>query len=1344
MFILFISIFAAWGVNLPAHTVIIKGTQVYNPEKGRWTELGALDVLQMLGRAGRPQYDTKGEGILITNHSELQYYLSLQNQQLPVESQMVSKLPDMLNAEIVSGTVQNLRDAVHWLGYTYLYIRMLRAPQLYGITEERLKEDEHLEKHRADLIHSAAVVLDKSHLIKYDRKSGNLQGTELGRIASHYYCTHASMSTYNQLLKPTLSEIELFRVFSLSSEFRNITVREEEKLELQKLMERVPIPIKESIEEPSAKVNVLLQAYISQLKLDGFALMADMVYVTQSANRLMRAIFEIVLNRGWAQLADKTLSLSKMIDRRMWQSMSPLRQFKKMPEELVRKLEKKNFPWERLYDLGPTEIGELIRAPKLGKTVHKYIHQFPKLELSTHIQPITRSTLKVELTIAPDFQWEEKIHGKAEAFWIFVEDVDSEVILHHEYFLLKSIYAQDEHMVKFFVPVFEPLPPHYFIRVVSDRWITSETHLPVSFRHLILPEKYPPPTELLDLQPLPVSALRNSSYEALYAKSFQQFNPIQTQVFNALYNTDDNVFIGAPTGAGKTICAEFAILRLFTQKAESSNEEEARCVYITPKQELAETLLESWQSKFASLLGKKVALLTGDTGTDLKLLAKTNILISIPEHWDVLSRRWKQRKNVQNVDLFIVDELQLLGGEEGPTLEVVCSRMRYIAAQLQKPIRIVALSHSLANAKDVSQWLGCPANGSFNFHPNVRPVPLELHIQGFNITHNASRIIAMGKPLKNAISKHSLNKPVIVFVPSRKQSRLTAFDILTFAGAESQSSRHLLAELVDVKPSIECISDKTLQDTLLQGVGYLHEGLTTADRRQVEQIFQLGSIQILVVSRALCWALSVHAHLVVIMDTQSYNGQQHMYDDYPITDLIQMAGRANRPREDDDAKCVLLCQSSKKEFYKKFLYEPLPIESHLDHCLHDHFNAEIVTKTIENKQDAVDNLTWTFLYRRMTQNPNYYNLQGVTHRHLSDHLSELVETTLSDLEQSKCIAIEEDIDVSALNLGMIAAYYCIHYTTIELFSLSLNAKTKIRGLLEIISAAAEYDTVNVRHGEEAILRQLATKLPNKPQANAKFSDPHVKAYLLLQAHLSRIQLPAELQQDTEGILIKAIRLIQASVDVLSSNGWLSPAVAAMELSQMMTQAMWSKDSYLKQLPHFTSETVKKCLDKGVETIFDVMELEDDERNSLLELNEVQMADVARFCNRYPNIEMSFEVVNKDKIATGQSVNISVNLEREDEVVGPVLAPFFPQKREEGWWVVIGDSKTNALVSIKRQTLQHKAKVKLDFVAPSPGQHSYTIYFMSDSYMGCDQEYKFTVDVKEASISDNDDSGSDSD
>ncbi|NXA26975.1 U520 helicase, partial [Ibidorhyncha struthersii] len=1315
----------AWGVNLPAHTVIIKGTQVYSPEKGRWTELGALDILQMLGRAGRPQYDTKGEGILITSHGELQYYLSLLNQQLPIESQMVSKLPDMLNAETVLGNVQNAKDAVNWLGYTYLYIRMLRSPTLYGISHDDLKGDPLLDQRRLDLVHTAALMLDKNNLVKYDKKTGNFQVTELGRIASHYYITNETMQTYNQLLKPTLSEIELFRVFSLSSEFRNITVREEEKLELQKLLERVPIPVKESIEEPSAKINVLLQAFISQLKLEGFALMADMVYVTQSAGRLMRAIFEIVLNRGWAQLTDKTLNLCKMIDKRMWQSMCPLRQFKKLPEEVVKKIEKKNFPFERLYDLNHNEIGELIRMPKMGKTIHKYVHLFPKLELSVHLQPITRSTLKVELTIAPDFQWDEKVHGSSEAFWILVEDVDSEVILHHEYFLLKAKYAQDEHLVTFFVPVFEPLPPQYFIRVVSDRWLSCETQLPVSFRHLILPEKYPPPTELLDLQPLPVSALRNSAFESLYQDKFPFFNPIQTQVFNTVYNSDDNVFVGAPTGSGKTICAEFAILRMLLQNSEG------RCVYITPMEALAEQVFLDWYEKFQERLNKKVVLLTGETSTDLKLLGKGNIIISTPEKWDILSRRWKQRKNVQNVNLFIVDEVHLIGGENGPVLEVICSRMRYISSQIERPIRIVALSSSLSNAKDVAHWLGCSATSTFNFHPNVRPVPLELHIQGFNISHTQTRLLSMAKPVYHAIMKHSPKKPVIVFVPSRKQTRLTAINILTTCASDVQRQRFLHCAEKDLVPYLDKLNDNTLKETLVNGVGYLHEGLTTMERRVVEQLVSSGERGgVMVASRSLCWGMNIAAHLVIIMDTQYYNGKIHAYVDYPIYDVLQMVGHANRPLQDDEGRCVIMCQGSKKDFFKKFLYEPLPVESHLDHCMHDHFNAEIVTKTIENKQDAVDYLTWTFLYRRMTQNPNYYNLQGVSHRHLSDHLSELVEQTLSDLEQSKCISIEDEMDVAPLNLGMIAAYYYINYTTIELFSMSLNAKTKVRGLIEIISNAAEYENIPIRHHEDNLLRQLAQKVPHK-LTNPKFNDPHVKTNLLLQAHLSRMQLSAELQSDTEEILSKAIRLIQACVDVLSSNGWLSPALAAMELAQMVTQAMWSKDSYLKQLPHFTSEHIKRCTDKGVESVFDIMEMEDEDRNALLQLSDAQIADVARFCNRYPNIELSYEVVEKESIRSGGPVVVLVQLEREEEVTGPVIAPLFPQKREEGWWVVIGDSKSNSLISIKRLTLQQKAKVKLDFVAPATGTHNYTLYFMSDAYMGCDQEYKFSVDVKEA-------------
>lgn len=69
--------------------------------------------------------------------------------------------------------------------------------------------------------------------------------------------------------------------------------------------------------------------------------------------------------------------------------------------------------------------------------------------------------------------------------------------------------------------------------------------------------------ELLDLQPLPVTALGNREFESLY--KFTHFNPIQTQIFHTLYHTDTNVLLGAPTGSGKTIAAEMAMFRVFNK-----------------------------------------------------------------------------------------------------------------------------------------------------------------------------------------------------------------------------------------------------------------------------------------------------------------------------------------------------------------------------------------------------------------------------------------------------------------------------------------------------------------------------------------------------------------------------------------------------------------------------------------------------------------------------------------------------------------------------------------------------------------------------------------------------------
>jgi pre-mRNA-splicing helicase BRR2 len=1320
----------AWGVNLPAHTVIIKGTQVYNPEKGAWDELSPMDMMQMVGRAGRPQYDKMGHGIVITQHSELQYYLSLNNQQLPIESQLMKSLPDQLNAELVLGTIQTRQDAVNWLGYTYLYVRMLRAPKSYGVAADEAEEDQLLEQRRVDLVHSGLMLLDKNNLIKYDKRTGQVQVTALGRVASHYYIRHPSISTFNDHLKPSMSDIELLRLFSLSNEFKYIPVREEEKVELNKLMERVPVPVKGGAEEPSSKVNVLLQAYISKLKLDGFALMADMVYVQQSAGRIMRAIFEICLRRGWAALALRALQWCKMIDKRMWSSQTPLRHFKGLAEDILRKVEKKDFAWERYYDLSSAEIGELIRFPKMGKTIHKLVHQFPKLDLSAYVQPITRSCLMVELTITPDFQWDAKIHGRSEPFWVFVEDVNGEHILHQELFILKEKGAEEEHTLNFTVPITEPLPPQYFIRVTSDRWINAVTLLPVSFRHLILPEKYPPHTELLDLQPLPLTALRYPEAEQLYAAAgLKVFNPIQTQTFSTLYSTNDNCLICAPAASGKTVCAEFAIMRML------KSDKVKRCVYVAPHAATAKERFNEWNYKFGKILGQKVAELTGETAADVKILEESNIVITTPDKWDLMSRRWKTRKSVQEVQLFVVDELHLLDSDIGPTLEAVVSRMRYISVQVQQPIRIVALAASLANAKDVGEWIGATSTGLFNFSPNVRTVPLEMIIQGFDIHHRATRLLAMSRPVYQSIKHYSPEKPVIVFVPDRKQCRMTAIDLLLQAAADDKPKRFLHVSDEVMKPHLNTAREKSLRQTLEYGVAFLHEGFSQTERAVIERLFEAGAVQVLVATEQLSWGMTMLAHLVIIMDTKKFDGRENRYIDYPIHDVLQMMGRASRPGVDTSGMCVLLTQNSKKEYYKKFIYEPLPVESHLDQRMADHMNAEIVMKTIENKQDAVDWLTWTFYYRRLSQNPNYYGLQGVTHQHLSDHLSEVVENTVEGLERYGCCSIEDDVELSPANLGLIAAYYYIRHTTIETFSRCVNESTKRRGLLDVLCAASEYDAVPVRSGEESTLPGLAQSLGLKIDKD-KFSDPHTKALLLLHAHFNRTPISTDLATDQRFVMDHAVRLLQGLVDVISSCGWLTPALLSMELSQMVVQATTSNSSPLMQLPHFTQATVDKAKKKKCEDIFDVMNMEEKDRNSLLgDLSQAQLMDVAKACNRFPCISLEYKVQNAEDLKTGGNARVVVKLERDamedDAILGPVYAAYYPKEKEESWWLVVG-GPGSALVAIKRITIaKQTVNVKLDIeLGDDAGTFDYNLYLMSDSYQGCDQEYTLKMKIQE--------------
>jgi antiviral helicase SLH1 len=145
-------------------------------------------------------------------------------------------------------------------------------------------------------------------------------------------------------------------------------------------------------------------------------------------------------------------------------------------------------------------------------------------------------------------------------------------------------------------------------------------------------------TDLLNLQPLPISALKNPALEAIYGERFQFFNPMQTQIFHCLYHTNANVLLGSPTGSGKTIACELAMWWAFREKPGS------KVVYIAPMKALVRERVKDWGARLTKQMGLKLVELTGDNTPDTRTIRDADIIITTPEKWDGISRSvWRPK-----------------------------------------------------------------------------------------------------------------------------------------------------------------------------------------------------------------------------------------------------------------------------------------------------------------------------------------------------------------------------------------------------------------------------------------------------------------------------------------------------------------------------------------------------------------------------------------------------------------------------------------------------------------------------------------------------------------------------
>ncbi|SCW02100.1 LAFE_0E14180g1_1 [Lachancea fermentati] len=1301
----------AWGVNLPADVVIIKGTQVYDPKKGGFTDLGISDVIQIFGRAGRPGFgSTHGTGILCTTSDKLDHYVSLITQQHAIESKLGTKLVDNLNAEISLGTVTNVEEGIQWLGYTYMYVRMKQNPFMYGINWDELRDDPQLYERRRKMIVTAARRLHTLQMIIFDETSMHFIPKDLGRISSDFYLLNESVEIFNQMCNPGATEADVMSMISMSSEFDNMKFREEEAGELTKLMDSaVQCQIGSEIHSAQGKTNILLQSFISKTKIFDSALFSDSNYVAQNSVRICRALFLIGVNRRWGKFAKVTLDICKSIEKRLWSFDHPLCQFE-LSEPILHHIRDKNPSMENLLDMSSEELGELVHNKKMGSRLYNMINRFPMIDIGAEIFPITANVMRIHVTLEPNFQWDFRIHGDAQFFWVFVEESDKSQILHFDKFILNKRQLNNPHEMDFMIPLSDPLPPQVVVKVVSDVWIGSQSTHAISFQHLIRPHNETLQTKLQRLRPLPVSALHNELVQSIY--HFKYFNPLQTMTFHTLYNTNESVFVGSPTGSGKTVVAELAMWHAFKEYPGS------KIVYIAPMKALVRERVDDWRERITPTTGDKVIELTGDSIPDPRDVKDATIVITTPEKFDGISRNWQTRKFVQDVSLIIMDEIHLLASDRGPILEMIVSRMNYVSSQTKKPVRLLGMSTAVSNAYDMASWLGVKNNGLYNFPSSVRPVPLKMFIDGFpdNLAF-CPLMKTMNKPAFMAIKQHSPNKPVLIFVASRRQTRLTALDLIHLCGMEENPRRFLnIEDEEELQYYLSQVSDETLKLSLQFGIGLHHAGLVEKDRSISHQLFQRNRIQVLVATSTLAWGVNLPAHLVIIKGTQFYDAKIEAYRDMDLTDILQMMGRAGRPAFDTSGTAIVYTKQSKKMFYKHFLNVGFPVESSLHKVLDDHMGAEISSGSITNKQEALDFLSWTFLFRRAHHNPTYYDISDdVSDFGVNKHLSELIDATIENLKDSQCVILRGD-EIEPTPFLSISSYYYISHKTIRQLLKQIHNKATFREVLKWLSLAFEFNELPVRNGE--IIMNIEMSASSRYTVESTFTDeqelpmwdPHIKAFLLLQAYLSRVDLPiADYHQDTISVLDQTLRILQAYVDVASEMGYFHTVLTIIKVMQCVKQGCWYEDDPVSTLPGMTLTRLnEKEFNEQGHRVDKVQKLTLDKvgRMSPRKLEElarkmnVPKEKTKKFVNEATRLPVLVDISVLPQTSANELVITSKHASPKYNREFAVWCDRFPKMQKELWFVIA--YKDDELMMIKRcqpRKHQREVSVRCDFVVP---------------------------------------------
>jgi antiviral helicase SLH1 len=340
---------------------------------------------------------------------------------------------------------------------------------------------------------------------------------------------------------------------------------------------------------------------------------------------------------------------------------------------------------------------------------------------------------------------------------------------------------------------------------------------------------------------------------------YKSLNRLQSVVYPLGYGSNENMLVCAPTGAGKTDVAMLAVLRAISQYTENLHAQGGRgygiklndfkIIYVAPMKALAAEIVRKFSKRLA-YLGVKVRELTGDMQMTRQEINETQMIVTTPEKWDVVTRKpTGEGELASKVKLLIIDEVHLLHEDRGAVIETIVARTLRLVESSQSLIRIVGLSATLPNYVDVADFLRVNRyQGLFYFDSSFRPVPLEQHFLGVKGKAGSPQSRtnldkAMFLKVEQLISD---GHQVMVFVHARKETVKTATTIREMCRAEG-SEDLLLAGREDkdgivngFKRDLASSRNKELKELFESGLGIHHAGMLRSDRTLSERMFETG------------------------------------------------------------------------------------------------------------------------------------------------------------------------------------------------------------------------------------------------------------------------------------------------------------------------------------------------------------------------------------------------------------------------------------------------------------------------------------------------------------------------